>query len=68
MLDQLVLADRAIGVLSEVKKKVKNLRLDMDRAHGAFELAAVGIHCELIEDYQQLRSLSWLSRDPLVGL
>ena len=56
--DQFVLADHAVGVLSEIKKEVEDLRLDMDGAAGAFELAPVGIKRKIIEIYQQLRSLA----------
>jgi hypothetical protein len=55
MLDQFVFADHAVRVSSEIKKKIKNLRLDMDRTRGAFELASVGTYREIIEIYQQLR-------------
>ena len=41
--DQLVLADHSVRVPSEIEKKVEDLRLDMDRAGGAFELAPAGI-------------------------
>jgi hypothetical protein len=68
MLDQLVLADHAVGVPSEVKKKVEDLRLDMNSARAAFELAPVGIKREIIEYYQQLRPLADFLRDPLVVL
>jgi len=55
MLDQLVLADHAVGVLSEVEKKIKDLRLDMDGALGALELAPTGIKRKIVESYQQFR-------------
>jgi hypothetical protein len=57
MLDQLVLSDHAVGVLSQVKKKVEDLRLDMDSPFGALKLASFGIKHEIVKFYQQLRSL-----------
>ena len=55
VLDQLVLADNAIRISREVTKKVKDLRLHMDRTRHAFKLAPVGVYREIVEIYQQLR-------------
>jgi hypothetical protein len=67
MLDQLVLADHAVGIASEVTKKIENLRLDMDRTPGASKLAPAGIQCKIIKYYQHLMSDCGYPKDPPGG-
>src|SRR5262249_20685272 len=58
MLNQFILADHTICVLREIEQQIEHLRLDMDRAFGAFEFAPVGVQAEIIEFYQQFSSLA----------